>query len=891
MAPDLHDIASLQKQLENVEGNDGEAHKLYNNLGVAYMRVRLFNEALSAHRAEKQACRRLSKAAPKNASRLVDLAIAYRRCGDATLRVRALRVRGGQSLRERDEIATLANAQHRKGLSIALQAERAGGGACARVEVQAASAAVAESLLSIALATRNKNQLRSACVHAAKAARIAGELLHGDVTKRKRQSMAYSASVNFAIGLSALGDHKRAKTLFESCAVHALAVGDVDNGYRAVANLVDETVHEHDFECAGKYAAMWVKYAQDTHDEAEEADALRRVGHAAYEQFEYERARNAYKQAIRLAGDSDGRRDAEKNLEIVENALEEQQKDEEILDEYGKLIAKASKDADARWWMEAGNAACRIRRFREAIKLLEKYFEKVDTHDAAWQAVGISKEQNCLTIANLAQSYWEIKQYDDAVQWGTRELVAYGEDRAGQAQAWCNLGNYLSDSGKLEEGIDALKRSIEIAEECGEKQIAANARLNLDIEMEKLDKQRNKPTTRKSHARHSPAYCNDDTILDMPESAQDALPRFTARHASPALERDGRRNVTAPSVREGNVRRRTEATISWHSLVDDRCDSVVVFSGEPAEPLSRSIGTSSGAFSISRTQERRSHVTSVGDRSCGRYIDVAAAYKKHYNRRTRDGVLSVLRDASAQLLLTHEQLHLHLDFSRRFITDAELSSIVAALRVLRDRAVISLSIARNPLLTSAGYDVFSNDGARCIRSLDLSGSGADLACIRAIARALANGGALHERVVQLNLSKNAIGRGSAAAVADVCVALLVSGSALRSLDLSLNSLSNDFLRLFVRGLRQQNAKTQLSSIDLRMNNRRTPNALLEFEDAGDVLQCFTSLTDAMPELHEIDVRSCGAAPDVRRALYSLNRAQHVVRVNIVSEGVFDEAVL
>eukprot|EP00171_Calliarthron_tuberculosum_P004383 IDg4383t1 len=551
MAPDLHDIPALQRQLENVEGNDGEAHKL-----------------------------RLSSAAPGDSKRLVDLAIAYRRCGDATLRVRALRRgagRAGRAVRERAQIASLAHAQHLKGLAAAT---RAGNGPKARVEVQAAAAAAAHSALARALATREKTDLRAACSAVASAARLATRLGPAEASVHDRRAKVHAAAVNLAIALSALGDRERAKAMLEATAVHARAAGDTDNMMRAVANLADEASAVRDLDAARHYAEMWVKHARDTKDEPEEADALRRLGVVLYEQFEVVPARAAFQRAMLLAADAPARDDAQQNLGIVEQAIEEAEHDTVALDalriRIPVLAAEGKLVEEARTSMDAGNIAFKLRRYANAILHLERYFELADSHDCAPETIGVPKGENCTTIANLAESFWACKRYSEAVEWGTRELVSYGDDRPGQAQAWCNLGNYLSDNGQLEEGIDALKRSIEIAEEVGENGIAENAKLNLEIEMEKLEKERNGQTE--------------------PHRPNAAVLR--AVDHSIVLERSQFVQMNAP-----------------HPVIPDRSDSVVIFSGEPAEKqqsslwhaTSRSLGThsrggatSSAVFSTSR---------------------------------------------------------------------------------------------------------------------------------------------------------------------------------------------------------------------------------------------------------------------------------------------------
>lgn len=911
MAPDLHDIPSLQRQLENVEGNDSESHKLYNNLGVAYMQARLYNDALAAHRLEKQACHRLSRACPDEASRLVDLAIAYRRCGDATLRVRALRHRSTHTVRERSQIASLAHKQHIKGLAAA---RRAGDVRFARVEVQAAAAACAHSLLAQGLATRKQEDLTKACGAVAAAARLATSLPAGDVSTRARRAMVHAAAVNLAIALSALGENGRAKKLLEATAVRARDAGDTEDMMRAVANLADECAAARDLEAGKRYAEMWVKYAKDSRDGPEEGDALRRLGCVLYEMHELKGARDAFQKAMLLAVDSAARDDAQQNLGIVEQAIEEMEADEKGLDQLRqrvvKMMTEGNREEEAKASMDAGNTAFRLRRYSDAIKHLQRYFALLDKGECDLESIAVSKGVNCTTIANMAESMWACKRFTEAVEWGTRELVSYGDEKAGQAQAWCNLGNYLSDNGQLEEGIDALRRSIEMAEEVGENGIVENAKLNLEIELEKLEHEKK--------ARAVPLRSADPPVLDMhcdmdvdntvdvPASVAVVLPRFSAKHGLP-------RNATAQqTAADDGVMRDVNADVS---MLQDRCDSVVIFSGDagertPALPVSRSRSDSraavSAAFSTSRphaaetrSRSNRSGMLSGMERSIGggrRYIDIASAYKKlcangNNSVRPRDGLLDVLRKLSARALTAgddeRESGVMSADFSCTFLSDKEVALLLRALSTLDLN--VALSIARNPLLTDTGYRALASSGtADNIRSLNISGSGVGAGALAAVVTALGQGRPLRQ-LLEIDISKNGLGR-KADAAADACAALFVASPALEHVNLAMNMLSCAFLRRLVQRL-QGAGVSAVKTIDFRLNNRQRPNALLEFDGGEEAYQCVAALCDALRALVRVDVRACGAAHDVRRALYRLGRERAGVSVLVASEGVFDDAVL
>eukprot|EP00173_Palmaria_palmata_P005403 Plantae.Rhodophyta-Palmaria_palmata.ctg9534.p1 GENE.Plantae.Rhodophyta-Palmaria_palmata.ctg9534~~Plantae.Rhodophyta-Palmaria_palmata.ctg9534.p1 ORF type:complete len:202 (+),score=36.53 Plantae.Rhodophyta-Palmaria_palmata.ctg9534:42-608(+) len=143
-----------------------------------------------------------------------------------------------------------------------------------------------------------------------------------------------------------------------------------------------------------------------------------------------------------------------------------------------------------------------------------------------------------------------------------------------------------------------------------------------------------------------------------------------------------------------------------------------------------------------------------------------------------------------------------------------------------------------------------------------------------LARALSPTGNL-PRVASLAIGKNALGMASAAASEGVS-RLLVQESNLETLDLSLNLFSFSFLTSLVANL-QRTANESLASafvskvtkLDLRLNNRREPTALLESPIDGAPADLIRSIVAILPSLREIDLRACGAAAPTRRHLHEL----------------------
>lgn len=101
--------------------------------------------------------------------------------------------------------------------------------------------------------------------------------------------------------------------------------------------------------------------------------------------------------------------------------------------------------------------------------------------------LNLTKEKHGKVVSNLAEACWKCDDNEAAIKWVKRELLVYGEDKAGQAQAWGNLGNYLSEENP-EKGMEALEKAIAIGEDCGQWHIVTIARNNLDIEREKQKK-------------------------------------------------------------------------------------------------------------------------------------------------------------------------------------------------------------------------------------------------------------------------------------------------------------------------------------------------------------------------------------------------------------------
>ncbi|CAN8068980.1 unnamed protein product [Agarophyton chilense] len=308
-----YDIAQLQRQLENLEDhNDSEAQKLYNNLGLAYLQARRYRHALNAHRLEKAACKRLVDTNPNNFQHRLDLAIAYRRCGDVILKLDRLVDAHDNLITDKAEVIRAAHKQHRQALQIARAIENPS----ASLERQAASAAIAQSALALAMETKRVSAFTHAaqcCIHAAKLIECIDPCI-GSALSVDRNVMTHGLAVNFSIALSGMGEKKKAKIMLNAVVLNAKRVNDMPNFLRAMANLAEEAGEEDDWRMCQFYSRQWVQMARQAGDEPDESDALRKLAVALRETQDYRGAKQALERAILIAATRDAADEARRFL-------------------------------------------------------------------------------------------------------------------------------------------------------------------------------------------------------------------------------------------------------------------------------------------------------------------------------------------------------------------------------------------------------------------------------------------------------------------------------------------------------------------------------------------------------------------------------------------------
>lgn len=894
-----YDIAALERALENAECADAEAHKLYNNLGLAHAAAGRYRAALRCHREEKRACKRLAAQNPGSAV-LIDLSIAYRRCGDAMLRVDRLVDVRGAVIDARVEVVRVAHTQHLKALEVAY------GATCdasmQRVEVQSACGAMAQSALALALETRSPTDFRRVCAFCARAARLADELSAKDgVSAKAKNTMMLSAAVNMAVAVSGLGDKARARKLFEAAAVRARESGDNLNLIRAIANLGEEAGEEQDWELCRAYIEEWVALAKGCNDEADEADALRKLAGVLYEQHQLPPARDALQRAVLIAGSDVARAEAQNHLQIVEQEIEDSVLIERRLEKLTEQIFEVRNTSnfmeEARLRIEAGSCAFKLRRSPDVVLHLTRYFELVDDFGCDPSLTSTTEFAHRSAVANMGEALWRLKRFDEAVQWATRELTVYGDDLAGQAQAWCNIGVYLDDDGKHEQAIEALERSSELAIQAGDDEIGRKARQNLEVVRACLSDKLASPNDWQRNLFHAEARDSD------------LIRRAEPHPAPPSFCMDVDESPT-----RGALENREDSVVIVSS--EEQADDSAVFA-QSAETRNPQYSTSAGSLrrpstsfigvsqpslknavhgttqpQFSRPPYSRDATTA--DRSSagsGKYIDLASTFKSFctVQRQTqaplqpRESILEALRGASASLLASstvyqNGQKPVLIDLSARFLSDAELMVLLDTISRLGDGTSVSLDISRNPILSRAGYrhlnpQSFSAAAALpAIRHLNLSCAGMDSRSLRIIADALRSDGML-SRVTHLCTSKNQLGRWPIE-TADALAILLLHSCSVEVVDFSLNLLPSSFLPYLVQALDRVLAdgpsQSSITFLDLHLNNRREKTALLEFMDMEPAIDAVRRLFQIVPNLRKLDIRACGASDALRRSLYQLS---------------------
>eukprot|EP00177_Eucheuma_denticulatum_P003749 GFKZ01006783.1.p1 GENE.GFKZ01006783.1~~GFKZ01006783.1.p1 ORF type:complete len:937 (+),score=174.89 GFKZ01006783.1:196-3006(+) len=922
-----YDIPALQRAIENVENNDAEAHKLYNNLGLAHFANRRYRQSLKAHREEKRACKRLvaSSYPPKPAHQL-DLAIAYRRCGDTMLKLDKLVDARQVVIDERANVIRAANEQHRKGLEIVRNVK--GGGIAARVELQAACAAVAQSALALSLETRDRGHFEAAAFCCVEAAVIAESLPMGDagVKPREKEAMLLGISTNMAIAVSGLGHRDKAKTLLEAVAVRAKKSNDDFNLVRAVANLAEEASEEEDWDTSEAYVREWIRLAKKNEDQDDEADALRKLGVVLNEKQMYEEARGALEKALIMSMTKHGQEEARRFLSVVEQQIEDQRAARRELDELEEEGASLQRDNDviqeAKARMRAGNVAFKLQKMDDAVRLLRRYFELVDEYGCDPVATGIDQAIHNNAVANMGEAMWTLKKYGEAVKWASRELTLFTEDMAGQAQAWCNLGVYLDDFGKREKAIEALRTSIELAEKSEQCGILERARINLDLVI-------------KAEAERKAQEANVlDTTARLEDNSMDDV--IEMEHSQSATRDEGRDS----NARKNNTSSRSVATMGRSTSGNAPASgerSIIIDSSQPMKNIAmrRAMGSASEmsqGISSRRSRRERTNNTRAGaalgnkipgqeqsrsylsrgiatadgsSAAVNKFVDLVAEYKAKCTKRrhppvpTRAMVITALRSLSSVLLAREAcdeptQEPAKLDVSALFLNNYDVSVLFETLSGLGNEHCVALNMKLNPMVTPAAYECLNPNSFTApsalysLRSLDFSCAGVSGSALRTISDALSRDGSLMN-VTSLNISKNGLGKQCRATATSVARILHISAQ-LEILDLSLNLLPERFMGDLLDAVVSTGeqlgdadlAKSPVRRIDMHLNNRKAPTALLEVEDPSRIVGCFRKLFSLMPGLESVDVRACGGNSEMRKALRELANGLGSLSQNIIT---------
>lgn len=927
-----YDVPSLERLLENTEHNDAESHKLYNNLGLAHAANRDYRRSLKAHREEKKICKRLLAASPNDPLRNLDLAIAYRRCGDAMLKVDRLIDSHNVTISKRDDIIRAAHTQHSKGLEVARKAPCTYDTRPAiKLELQAASAAIAQSSLALALFTHKRSHFIDAANAATKAARLADRLVVGvaGISHDAKQSLLFGIAINYAISISGLGDKKRARKLLHTVAIRARALDDHLNLVRALSNLSEEASEENEWLLCEAYVREWARLARRADDSYDEADALRKLAIVLREKGDLHGAEEALVRSRRLHGSDDGLREADTFLEIIRREMEEHEEAREALQESQQLAIRLQQQGDyieeATHRAVAGNNAFILRQNESVLEHLGRYFELVDEFGCIPSVTGVDEVTHNSAVANLAESYWIMKNFEEAVHWATRELAVFDGDPPGQAQAWCNLGVYLDDLGQKEKAANALKHSIAIALECGENETRLRAENNLAVvEQELLTIRRKEQSPSPTAGRHGENICQD--LVD-PE----------AQCVLQVIEPDvctisPRKNRWSGEIR----RKRTSETSNGDdsacvTIENDGTDenSVIMDSSQPMKRIktgpeisgvrnvsdvkgddwrthSSTRQSMRGMVQIEEHSGSRRSMERITGGSSSRGLmniaDLAAEYRQvceknqQWGAKVRPMIVNAFRDLSCALLSQETRDHHHstpirLNLSALFVDDNDVAVVLQTLSSIGAGHDLFVDLGLNPTLSSSVFDklstrsIASSFGLHSIRQLDLSCAGVAPNTVRKLADLLEDGEAL-ACTTSISLSKNGLGRYGSKFSTSI-LKLLTNGKKIQSLDLSLNVLSNSFLPQIAEKLGNSEVKnlllsSSLETLDLHLNNRRAPSGLLESCEVEDGTRYITILLEAFPMLKSVDVRACGASYNVRKALSQIGESYTCPSRNVIT---------
>lgn len=916
------DIPALERMLDQAENNDVEMQGLYNNLGLAHAATRDYRNSLLAHREEKRICKRLLSATPDDPVRHLDLAIAYRRCGDAMLKLDKLVDASGKHLNTRPEIVRAAQAQHMRGYRITRSAPQTSTTrANIALELQAASSALAHSSLALALHTRRREHFVNVAHACLRAARQASRLRIGEagLSHDHKLSLLLGIAINHSIALSGAGDRARARRMLQAVAMRAIEVDDHNNLVRALSNLGEEASEDADYTLSACYVREWARLARRVHDYADEADALRKLAVVLREAGELHAARDALERALRLKSTKAAKEEAQRFLDVTQNDIDERDDAMETLSRCQREASKAKANGDyiieAKNCLLAGNSAHILQKYEEVIKILSRYFELHDDFGCNPTLTGVEVPIHNTGVANMGEAMWKLKRYREAVDWASKELAIYDGDIPGQAQAWCNMGVYLDDYGKKERAMDALRRSIELGQKCGETDVAERAQHNLTAVEEELAEAAEKNTVAE--------IMEIDTAQDVIDDAEcDPLASLQQEITRPKQLDNVRSQAQDEYTMEDDLR-------SCRSFGTQGRGSIIVTSSQPHKKLKaqpplpfterscaastrRSVhnhpestgrlrGTevsirSGGAFGTKQGDNWRSDAMTedFSSRATKNVVDIAADYKAICTKRerpkvrVRDMVVSALREMSSALVAreacdTHGDTAVPLHLSGLFLHNEDVSVICKTLAGVGDENAIALNLSLNPFISPPAYDCLrSPPGAggvflHSVKSLDVSCAGISAESLRKLADAVAEQGSL-AHVKNLNVSKNSLGMQSRAA-ATAMARVMTHAARVEVFDVSLNLLPNTFLAELVESVElganatdDSTGSTQspLRSIDFRMNNRRSPTGLLELSDIAGTVDRVYRLFKTLPCLETINVRACGANKQMRKALVELS---------------------
>lgn len=907
------------RALDNTE-SDLEAHKLYNILGHAYYQEHKYRLSLHAHRQEKRICKELLSSEPSNTTYLRDLAIAYRQCGNVMLRVQRLKSPDGVIIEEREHVILQACKQHEQSLSISKQVEKP--------ELQKSYAACAQGTLALALETKSAVDFEKAAEYSFHAGKLAKSFTQADgVTEHEKLVMILGASHNMAIALSGLGKREMAKQLLYAVAIKARSI-DESSFVRAIANLAEEAGDEEDWELCEVFVKEWARVAKKTDDVSDESDALRKLAVALREKRDYDGATKALRRALSICPTKAGKAEAKRFLTVIEQDIEEEQQWETEMNEHvlkaETYMNNGNYVEEAKLRLQAGNCAFNLHRSQKVVDHLGRYFELVDEYGCNTAVTEVAESVHNSAVANMGEAMWKMKRYEEAVKWAIRELSTFDGDMAGQAQAWCNLGVYLDDLGRKEKAIDALRKSMQLAEQSGELELLMRAKNNLEVveqmqaaltsqlgdgddheadNMEGITSPRPQHGDGKQHVVETRS--GDDCAV-----ARDPTPTNSNSKPQPFGPSNEPKQVTVMSsqVRQQRENRTVTACSQDVSARNSRFPPVDM-RGCPS--TAHSVQDHASAANNSRSyQSLGANTADRSSRGVRNVLDLASEYKQICNKRQppvriRGMVVDALKALSSTLIARDACDEpaigpVTFNVSLLLLNGKDVSAMFETLTRVGNNHELLVDMSRNPLIPPIAFDCLQSKFTSTlppllgIKQLDLSCAGLSGNSLRLLAGALSEKGSL-SCVSVLKVGKNALGRDGKLTSFAVAQVLTHAGN-LAVLDLSLNLLSNTFMEQLVEEL--QKSKKQLRngacigtirSIDLHLNNRCQPSALLESNATDYMVSHFEMLFKLLPCLESIDVRACGGSVEMRKSLRELSRRFDSFSKNIitVSESIDD----